>query len=344
MQNNCVELDAIQLQPRVLVDVENISPACKLLGDNYGLPFGVAPMGMCNLAWPGADAAISEQAAKRRLPHCVSTAASTTMEKSYQQANSQAWFQLYAGTDTEQSEEMISRAEAVGYEYLVLTVDTPRLSRRNRDVRNGFQVPFRIGPRQFVDFALHPRWALSTLLGGPPGPMNYRTSKLGKSFQRNDSRGGIDWTYLQELRRRWRGKLIVKGVSSTKDAIEVKALGVDAIYVSNHGGRQLDSAPAAISVLHAIRQAVGEDYPLIFDSGIRSGDDIVRALAMGADFVMLGRPILFALGAGGAAGLNSFFNHLEEDVKSVMAQIGVTNIHQINSAVLAEIQSGNLND
>ncbi len=344
MQNNCTELAAIHLQPRVLVDVEDVSLACNLLGDGYGLPFGVAPMGMCDLACSGADAAISEQAARRRLPHCVSTAASTTMEDSFQQADAQAWFQLYAGTDVEQNEEMIGRAEAAGYEHLVLTVDTPRLSRRNRDARNGFQVPFQIGVRQFVDFALHPRWSLSALFDGPPKPMNYKTSKLGKSFQRNDSRGGIDWAFLENLRQRWRGKLIVKGVTSTRDAVQIKSLGADAIYVSNHGGRQLDSAPAAISVLPVIRAAVGKDYPLIFDSGIRAGDDIVRALALGADFVMLGRPVLFALGAGGADGLNSFLNHLEEDVKSVMAQIGVTKIHQINSSVLAEIQSGNLND
>lgn len=258
------------------------------------------------------------------------------MEQSYNQAKGHVWFQLYAGSDAEQNEEMIDRAEAAGYEHLVFTVDTPRLSRRNRDVRNGFQVPFRIGPRQFLDFALHPRWSFSTLFAGPPKPMNYHTSKLRKSFQRGDSRGGMDWDYLERLRRRWRGKLIVKGITATADAIRAKSAGADALYVSNHGGRQLDSAPAAISVLPTIREAVGKDYPLIFDSGVRSGDDIVRALALGANFVMLGRPVLFALGAGGAEGLDSFLNHLEEDVKSVMAQIGVTNIDQINDSILAQ--------
>ncbi|MEP1206345.1 MAG: alpha-hydroxy acid oxidase [Rhizobiaceae bacterium] len=340
MRNNCTQLQSVLLQPRVLVDVGNLSLATDLLGRSYGVPFGVAPMGMCNLAWPGADAALSAQASRRAMPHCVSTAASTTMESSYQQAPDHTWFQLYAGTDAAQNEEMIGRAEAAGYENLVFTVDTPRLSRRNRDVKNGFQVPFKIGARQFVDFALHPHWSLSTLMAGPPKPMNYHTSKLGKSFQRDDSRGGVDWTYLENLRRRWLGKLIVKGVTASDDALRIQSMGADAIYVSNHGGRQLDSAPAAISILPNIRKAVGADYPIIFDSGIRSGDDIVRALALGADFVMVGRPIMFALGAGGADGLDSFLDHLEEDVKSVMAQIGATAIDQIDASRLAETHMG----
>lgn len=344
MRNNCLEMQSVLLQPRVLVDVERLFLSTQLMGSTYGLPFGIAPMGMCDLAWPGADTAISAQAARRTLPHCVSTASSTTMEQSFERADGNAWFQLYAGTNADQNEEMIRRAEDSGYEHLVFTVDTPRLSRRNRDVQNGFQVPFKIGPRQFFDFASHPRWSLTTLSTGTPKPMNYYTSKLDKSFQRGDSRGGVDWAYLESLRARWGGKLIVKGVTATSDAKRVKSIGADAIYVSNHGGRQLDSTPAAISMLPFIRRAVGDNYPLIFDSGVRSGDDIVRALALGADFVMLGRPILFALGAGGSQGLNSFLDHLEEGLKSVMAQIGVTSIDQINSSVLAEIQTGNFND
>lgn len=337
-------LQAIKLQSRVLIDVENLSLETDFLGQSYGRPFGVAPMGMCNLSWPGADAAFSEQAVRRNLPQCVSTASSTTMEHCYEDAGGNAWFQLYAGTDQSQTEEMIARAEAAGYQNLIFTVDTPRLSRRNRDLKNGFQVPFRMGPKQLLDFALHPQWSISTLMAGPPKPMNFHTSKLGKSFQRGDSRGGVDWDYLDQLRERWKGKLIVKGVMSAVDARNIKKAGADAIYVSNHGGRQLDSAPAAIAALPRIREAVGRSYPLMFDSGVRSGDDIVRALALGANFVMLGRPLLYALGAGGVAGLASYLDHLEEDVKAVMAQVGVTRISQIDSGVLAETQNGHKDD
>ena len=174
--------------------------------------------------------------------------------------------------------------------------------------------------------------------------MNYHTSTTQSAFVRGDSRGGVDWDYLQVLRDRWKGELIVKGVTHPDDALRIRDSGVDGIYVSNHGGRQLDSAPAAIDCLGRIREAVGPDCPLLFDSGVRCGDDIVRALAKGANFVMLGRPILYALGAGGADGLASFLQHLENDLKSVMAQIGVTTIDQINRSVLADHSTGNNHD
>lgn len=337
-------LQSIKLQSRVLVNVESLSMATDFLGESYGRPFGIAPMGMCDLSWPSADAAFSNQARQRKLPHCVSTASSTTLETCIDRADGMAWFQLYAGTDPDQTEEMISRAENAGYKNLIFTVDTPRLSRRNRDLKNGFQVPFLMGPKQLLDFALHPQWSISTLMAGSPKPMNFHTSKIGKSFQRGDSRGGVDWDYLDQLRERWKGKLIVKGVMSTVDARNIKKAGIDAIYVSNHGGRQLDSAPAAITALPKIRRAVGRSYPLIFDSGVRSGDDIVRSLALGADFVMLGRPLLHALGAGGPRGLSSLLDYLEDDVKAVMAQIGVTKVSQINAKVLAETHTGNEDD
>ncbi|MCJ8308101.1 MAG: alpha-hydroxy-acid oxidizing protein [Rhizobiaceae bacterium] len=340
-RENCAALQAVKLQSRVLINVEDLSLETDFLGQSFGRPFGIAPMGMCDLSWPGADAAFSKQAVQRDLPHCVSTASSTPLETCFERTAGRAWFQLYAGTDAAQTDEMIDRAERAGYQNLIFTVDTPRLSRRNRDLKNGFQVPFRLGPKQIIDFALHPRWSISTLMVGPPKPMNYQTSKLGKSFQRGDSRGGVDWRFLEQLRKRWNGNLIVKGVMSGADARRIKSAGADAIYVSNHGGRQLDSAPAAITALPKIRKVVGRSYPLIFDSGLRSGDDIVRALALGADFVMLGRPLLYALGAGGPRGLSSFLDYLEEDVKAVMAQIGVTKISQINAKALIETHSGN---
>lgn len=343
-RENHLALQHVKLQPRVLVNVENIKLNTTLLNQEFGLPFGVAPMGMCNLVWPNSDQHISDQAKTRNMPHCVSTAASTTMEQSRAASGGCSWFQLYAGTNTSATDEMIDRAEAAGYERLIFTVDTPRLSLRKRDVANGFRVPFRMGPRQIFDFACHPNWSLRSLIAGPPKPMNYHTSNSKSAFVREDSRGGVDWTYLTALRKRWKGKLIVKGVTHRDDALRLCDAGADAIYVSNHGGRQLDSAPAAIHCLAAIRDAVGADYPLLFDSGIRSGDDIVRALAVGANFVMLGRPVLYALGAGGASGLSSYLDRLENDVKTVMAQIGTTQINEINRSVLADCAMGKRHD
>lgn len=335
-QRNCDAFGEVQLQPRVLVNIEDGALGTRILGQEMGLPFGFAPMGMCALSWPGADRFLAAEAVARSIPQCVSTASSTALEEMQRLAPGRVWFQLYTGTSTEATEELIDRAEAAGFEVLILTVDTPKLSRRIRDQRNGFQVPFRFGPKQVLDFALHPRWSLATLAGGIPKPMNFETSKVVKRFNRGDSRGAADWDFLDRLRQRWAGKLVVKGVMSASDAVRIRDVGADAVYVSNHGGRQLDSAPPALAALRAIRAAVGPDYPLIFDSGVRGGEDIVKALALGADFVMLGRPLLYALGADGARGLASLLDGIAEDVGVTMAQLGCTRIAEINETVLAD--------
>jgi L-lactate dehydrogenase (cytochrome) len=173
--------------------------------------------------------------------------------------------------------------------------------------------------------------------------MNFQTADGKSTFVRNASRGGCDWAFLDELRKRWKGKLIVKGVTSPEDALRVKQAGVDAIYVSNHGARQLDSAPSAILALATIREAVGSNFPLIFDSGVRNGEDVIKALVMGADFVMLGRPMLFALGADGERGLNTLIQLIGDEIDIVMAQLGVTRIADINRGMLAQHQLGIVN-
>ena len=284
-------IQQVRLLPRILVDIEDRSLGKSFLGRDMGLPFGIAPMGMCALAWPGADRMLAAEAVRREIPLCLSTAASTSLEDMQALAGGRAWFQLYVLHSQDFAFEMADRAAAAGYEVLVLTVDVPVVSRRVRDLRNGFQVPFRFGPKQVLDFACHPRWSLATLAHGVPKSANFDTAEGGPAFVRGASRGGADWAFLDRLRKRWTGKLVVKGVLSPAEAVRIKDAGADAVYVSNHGGRQLDGAPAAIHALPQVRAAVGADYPLIFDSGIRSGEDIVKALALGADFVMLGRAL-----------------------------------------------------
>ena len=337
---NQAALQRVKLQSRVLIDVTNLDLSTRFLGTTFDRPFGFAPMGMCNLIDPSADAAMYEQSAARNIPCCVSTAASTSLEESGRATGGRAWFQLYAASDSTQTGDLVDRARNAGYETLVFTVDTPRLSRRVRDEQNGFTVPFRLGPRQVLDFALHPRWSLATLAAGVPKPMNFEQQGAKNGFNRGSSRGGVDWGFLDRLRESWPGKLIVKGVMSPDDALGIRAAGADAVYVSNHGGRQLDSSPATIEALPLIRDALGPDYPLIFDSGVRGGDDIVRALALGASFVMLGRPVLYALGAGGGRGLKNFLDGLEEDLRSVMAQIGAVSVDRIDQTRLAGRQRG----
>ena len=164
--------------------------------------------------------------------------------------------------------------------------------------------------------------------------MNFETAAGGQGFMRHASRGSTDWSLLDRLRSRWKGKLIVKGVLSPADAMRIRDAGADAVYVSNHGGRQLDSAPAAIQALPLIREAVGDDYLLIFDSGVRSGEDIVKTLALGADFVMLGRPLMYAIGADGVRGLSTLFDILAEEIIVTLAQIGRRRVENVDSSVL----------
>ena len=333
---NSTALDQIRLEPKVLRNVEKRNLSKKFFDISYGLPFGFAPMGMCNLTWPGADKMLAKESIINNIPTCVSMASTTALEKMYEFTEGRSWLQLYIFQDEKFVMELLDRAEKTGYKTLVLTVDVPIQFRRAKDDKNGFTVPFRIGPKQFFDFATHPNWSISTLLYGIPKPMNYETSKSGNKFVRSESRGSTDWETLKRIRDAWEGKLVVKGVMSQEDALKIKNEGADAIQVSNHGGRQLESATSAINALPLIREALGKEFPLIFDSGIRSGGDIVRALAFGADYVMIGRPLMYAIGADGARGLRKIIEIIIGELSTTLGLVGLTDINKITSDIVAQ--------
>ena len=333
---NSTALDQIRLEPKVLRNVEKRNLNKKIFGINYDLPFGFAPMGMCNLSWPGADKMLANESIINNIPACVSMASTTSLEKMYELTEGRSWLQLYIFQDEKFVMELLDRAKKTGYKTLVLTVDVPIQFRRAKDDKNGFTVPFKIGPKQFFDFATHPNWSISTLLYGIPKPMNYETSKSGNKFVRSESRGSTDWETLKRIRDAWEGKLVVKGVMSQEDALKIKNEGADAIQVSNHGGRQLESATSAINALPLIREALGKEFPLIFDSGIRSGGDIVRALAFGADYVMIGRPLMYAIGADGARGLRKIIEIIIGELSTTLGLVGLTDINEITSDIVAQ--------
>ena len=334
---NSKALDQIRLEPKVFRNVENRKLSKKIFDFHFDYPFGFAPMGMTNLSWPEADKMIAKESAYNNIPTCVSMASSTTLEDMFTFSEGHSWMQIYIFQSEEFIMELLKRAEGIGYEVLILTVDVPILSRRARDDRNGFGYPFKIGPKQFLDFALHPQWSLTTLFKGAPQPMNYVTSKSGDQvFRRKESRGATDWNTLKRVRDSWKGKLIIKGVMNSEDALKIKEAGADAIQVSNHGGRQLDSATASINALPLIRKALGDDFPILFDSGIRSGSDILRALALGADFVMFGRPLMYAIGADGAKGLRRIINLIKEELSTNLGLVGLTDINEVDKKIIAE--------
>ena len=333
---NSTALDQIRLEPKVLRNVEKRSLSKKFFDINYNLPFGFAPMGMCDLTWPGADKMLANESLINNIPACVSMASTTSLEKMYELTEGRSWLQLYIFQDEKFVMELIDRAKKTGYKTLVLTVDVPVQFRRAKDDKNGFTVPFKIGPKQFFDFATHPNWSISTLFNGIPKPMNYETSKNGNKFVRSESRGSTDWETLKRIRNAWDGKLVVKGVMSQQDALKIKDEGADAIQVSNHGGRQLESATSAINALPLIRETLGKEFPLIFDSGVRSGGDIVRALAFGADYVMIGRPLMYAIGADGARGLRKIIEIIIGELSTTLGLVGLTDINEITSDIVAQ--------
>ena len=333
---NSMALDQIRLEPKVLRNVENRNLKKKFLGIDFDYPFGFAPMGMCNLTWPGADKMLAEESVENNIPICVSMASSTSLEEMYKISQGHSWIQLYIYQDENFVIELLERAQKTGYKVAILTVDVPIQFRRAKDEKNGFTVPFKIGPKQFFDFATHPRWSLTSLLSGIPKPMNFVTSKSGNKFVRSESRGATDWETLKRIRDTWKGKLIIKGVMSPEDALKIKDSGADAIQVSNHGGRQLESATSAINALPLIRKVLGKEFPIIFDSGIRSGSDIVRSLAFGADYAMIGRPLMYGMGADGAKGLRRILNIIKEELSTTLGLVGLNDINDISSEIIAE--------
>ncbi len=317
-------LDAVTLTPRILKDVSTRSLSKDLFGTKAHLPFGIAPMGMCNLSAPGADLMLARLAARHKVPLGVSTVASTPMEEMIEAAEGNAWFQLYFSGDGEGTFRLVDRAKHAGYQTLILTVDVPEVGRRPRELRHGFKMPFKIGPRQFLDFAFHPRWSLGTLMAGRPDLANFQLE--GFEFDRTESRAKATWDTLSELRERWQGKLVVKGVLDVQDAARLKEAGVDAVQVSNHGARQFVCTPSPIEVVPKFRDALGAHYPIFFDSGVRSGDDVLRALVSGANFVFVGRILQFAIAANGEAGLLQMWKVLEDELSIAMAMVGLSQL------------------
>ncbi len=326
---NRAALDAMTLRPRILRDVSERQLSTSLFGETVERPFGIAPMGMCNLSAPGADLMLARLAARYKVPHGVSTVASTPMEKIIEVAEGHAWFQLYFSGDGSGSFKLVERAKAAGYKTLVLTVDVPEVGRRPRELRHGFKMPFKIGPRQFIDFALHPRWSLTSLAAGKPQMANFQMP--GYNFDRTESRARATWDTLARLRDMWPGNLVVKGVLDVEDALALKQAGVDAVQVSSHGSRQLESAPAPAVMLPEIREALGPDFPIFYDSGLRSGEDVLKVLSAGADFTFFGRSLQFAIAAAGERGLMQLWSVLTDELSTAMAQTGLRHISELDS-------------
>ena len=337
--NNRTYLDGIELTPRFMQGRVNPDISTKLLGRTYKAPFGVAPIGLSSLIWPGAESILGAAARDHGFPYIISTVAGESLEMVAQSAGEMAWFQLYAPKDRAIMRDLLRRAKEQSYQNIVVTADVPAPSRRERMRIAGAPLGSRgnssFTPRVIWQTMLRPEWALRTLLNGgarfrnmEPYAKQHGAGSITK-FIGEQLNGSLDWAYLAEIRESWDGKMLLKGILHGQDAARAVKLGVDGIIVSNHGGRQLDAVPAPLAKIGAIRAAVGADVPLIIDSGIRSGLDVVRALSAGADFVLLGRSFMYAIAALGSKGGQHAANILLEEVCDVMAQLGLKTIDEL---------------
>ncbi|MFW8636762.1 alpha-hydroxy acid oxidase [Cribrihabitans pelagius] len=325
-------LDRIGLLPSILHGPVQPDLSVRLMGEAHPLPFGIAPVGMSGLIWPDAERLLARAAAKAGLPYCLSTVASRTPEELAPDLGAHGWFQLYPPKDEAIRSDLLERARNAGFGTLVLTVDVPVASRRERQTRSGLTQPPRLTPRLLAQVARRPAWAIGMAQQGMPR-MRTLDKYIGEPRASLPSTAHIgyllrtspDWAYMEWLRCNWPGQLVVKGVLRGGDAVRLQEAGADAVWVSNHGGRQFDGCPAAIDLLPEIRAAV--DLPVIFDSGVEGGLDILRALALGADFVMLGRGFHYALAALGPAGPAHLTEVLARDLEANMGQLGLASLN-----------------
>lgn len=333
--------DQWRLLPRVLVDVAAASTQCELLGAPAGMPAAIAPTGAAGFGWRTADLALARAAAAQGIPYTLSSSATTAIETIADQAPGRHWFQAYVLRHQPFFWQLIERARAADYEALVITVDLPVGGKRERDFHNHFSIPFRFSARNLVDFASRPRWALGMLVGGVPVMENLRglemaarsateiASSVGRSYD-----PAFDWQRLAEVRDRWPRRFVVKGVSRADDARRLAALGVDAIVVSNHGGRQLDSAVPSLQALPEVLQAVAGRVPVLVDGGVRRGSDIAKAMALGAQGVLLGRATLYGAVAAGDAGARRALEILQDELLRTLRLCGAPTVAHLQPDLL----------
>ena len=346
LERNTSAFHKHQLLPRYLVDVSKRDQTATLFGHTYASPFGISPTGGAGLFRRGADLMLAEAAAKANIPYIMSGASNDSIEAAAKVAPDHAWYQLYAPRDAGVREDMIRRAADAGMAALVLTVDVPVGSKRERNIRNGFAnirggllQALSLRPSILAEALIHPLWIVEYFRhgGGTPMMQNWQPyapsgadSEQVYNFARSlQPYNAQTWRDLERYRQLFPRNLVVKGIMSPADALRAAEIGCDGIIVSNHGGRQLDQAPGSLDVLPAIKEAVGDRLTVMLDSGVRRGADILIALCLGADFCFMGRPTLYGAAAGGIPGVNRAVSILREEIDLVMGQIGCPSLGEL---------------
>ena len=329
-------------RPRVLNEVAEVDVGSTVLGRPAAFPFVLAPVGFPRLLHPDGELAAARAAARAGLPYTLSTMSSRSIEEVRAVSDGRLWFQVYAWRDRGLVKEMVERAARAGYEALVLTVDTAVLGRRERDVRRGFSMPPSIGLGTIVDGALHPGWTWSFVRSEPvrfanvtgSGVADGSTPVVISEFIHQQFDPALSWADVDWLRSIWDGPVLLKGIARVEDAVRAAEAGVDAVVLSNHGGRQLDGAPATFPLIAPVADALGGRTEIVCDGGVRRGSDILKAVAAGATATMGGRAYLWGLAAAGELGVERVLTWLQADMARTMALLGVTSVGDLDRSLL----------
>jgi L-lactate dehydrogenase (cytochrome) len=341
LRANREDLEALRLRQRIGIDVGSVDLTTTIAGNPSSLPIALAPIGSCGMQYGDGEILAARAAQAAGIPFCLSTLSICSLEDVDRAVDSPFWFQLYVMRDRGFVREMIARAKAAKVSALMITMDLNRLGQRHCDVKNGLTVPLKATLRNLADVATKPRWLMSVLRGKRKtfGNLDGRIAGMAGvnslaewvSMQFDPT---LNWNDIAWIRERWNGPIVIKGVLDAEDARKALEAGATAIVVSNHGGRQLDGAPSTISMLPRIAQDVGSNAEVLFDGGIRSGQDVLRALALGARACLLGRAYIYGLGAAGGAGVTRAIRIIRNELETSMALTGTTSVRGVTSDVV----------
>lgn len=346
LERNRAAFDRYKLLPRYLIDVENRSQAVNLFGYEYASPFGISPMGIAGFFRPGADLMLARAAARSDIPYIMSSASCDSIEAAMAEAPKTTWFQIYGTRDPRITLDLVRRAKELGVRVLLMTIDTPVMGKRERNIRNGFRRPMRMTPSVIVQGLSRPGWTYRYLTkGGIPMMENWRpyaaaganANAVADLYGTQTPAPAQTWSIFEQVRKAWDGPLVIKGVMHPADALKCADLGANGIMVSNHGGRQLDSAPGSIDMLPAIADAVGSRLEVLIDSGFRRGSDIGKALCLGAKAAFFGRPAMFGVAAGGETGASVVINIMRAELSLLMGQLGWTDLSKAGPDSLIDL-------
>jgi isopentenyl diphosphate isomerase/L-lactate dehydrogenase-like FMN-dependent dehydrogenase len=346
LDRNRAAFDRYKLLPRYLIDVANRSQAVKLFGYDYASPFGISPMGIAGFFRPGADLMLARAAARFEIPYIMSSASCDSIEAAMAEAPKTTWFQIYGTRDPHITLDLVRRAKALGVRVLLMTVDTPVMGKRERNIRNGFRRPMKMTPSVILQGLSRPGWTYRYLTNGgiptmenwrPYAPAGANANAIADLYGEQTPAPAQTWSIFEQVRKAWDGPLVVKGVMHPADALKCLDFGASGIMVSNHGGRQLDSAPGSIDMLPAIADAVGGRMEVLIDSGFRRGSDVGKALCLGAKAAFFGRPAMFGVAAGGETGAGEVIDIMRQEISLLMGQLGWTNLDKAGRDSLIDL-------